>query len=378
MYRFSSDRFHGGGGSRVRTAGPVPVSRELNMRLLPFCAFLASVVPSAPLAGAAPAGLAAPKFVHEVIEVPRTRAGDEAERPPIAVGVWAPPVAAEGPSPVERLPLFLFSHGYGGSGGSYTYLTEHLAAAGWIVVAPDHDDPVSVVRLREEDETDRAFELLRSVRDLIREEFDFERYRYRLDETEAVLDAVLAHERYGPRIDPDRIVAGGHSFGGYTTLGLAGAVEGRLDDRLGAVVLLSPGLWMFDADDFARVAVPTLYLLGENELADERRPGTKLDLSRTAYAAFPEPKFLYALEGGRHLSFSDRSRTAFGRRKRQAEAELDAIERLVLAFLEETVGGRGQADAARTARETGRFLELVPKPAPEKEEVGGELESDSD
>ncbi|MFG0319041.1 MAG: alpha/beta hydrolase family protein [Planctomycetota bacterium JB042] len=340
------------------------------MRLRLVRALLASVAPLwVPVAGA---GETAPTFVHEVIEVPRSRSGDEVERPPIAVGVWAPPFVAEEESPVERLPLFFFSHGYGGSGGSYTYLTERLAAAGWIVVAPDHDDPVSVVRLREEDETDRTLELLRSVRDLIREEFDFDRHRGRLDETEAVLDAILADERYGPRIDPDRIAAGGHSFGGYTTLGLAGAIEGRRDDRIGAVALLSPGLWMFDADDFARVEVPTLYLLGENELADERRPGTKLDLSRTAYAAFPEPKLLYALEDGRHLSFNDRSRTAFGRRKRRAEAELDAIGRLVLAFLEEHVGGRGQPDAARTARETGRFLELAPKPAPEGVVEGAE------
>lgn len=363
MYPFSGAPFHGPGGSRVCS---MSVPSEMAMRpslhhSFPLC--LSLILALAPISAAAQAEA----FTFEVIDLPR--GGEDDPRPPIPVAVWtpSPPEAdeeGESDGAGERLPLFLFSHGYGGSGGSYTYLTERIAAAGWIVVAPDHSDAVSVMRLREDDEIGNVLQLIRTVKALVTEEFDFEEHRYRIDEATAVLDGILAHERFGARIDPTRIAVGGHSFGGYTTLGMAGAIPGRADPRVDGVVLLSPGLFMYEADDFARVEVPTLYMLGENELADERGPWTKLDLSRVAYDSFPKPKHLLVLEDGRHLSFNDRSRTALSRRKRQADADLDAIARVVLAFLEESARGQrdtGADDTAAVARETGRFLDFAPR-----------------
>jgi len=44
--------------------------------------------------------------------------------------------------------LLVFSHGYGGSGLGAVFFTEPLAARGWIVVAPDHHDRHTAVRIR--------------------------------------------------------------------------------------------------------------------------------------------------------------------------------------------------------------------------------------
>ena len=292
----------------------------------------------------------------EVIDVAGVaREGEGAAPIPVALFLPASLDPEDGP-----YPLFLFSHGFGGSGGSYRYLTDRLADAGWIVAAPDHADTVSVHRLREGEKTVGGLRLAIEAKRLIDGEFDFDAHAYRLDETDSVLSALVEHERLGPLIDRDRIAMGGHSFGGYTTLGVAGAVEGRQNSaRAKAVVLLSPGLWMFTDDDFARVDVPVLYMLGERELHIGRGDGTKHDLARRAIDALDASETLslaLSLDGGQHLSFSDRAKKMIGKRRREkADADLSAIAEVVAAFLEEHVGGNEAGSAAKSAERSGRF-----------------------
>ncbi len=51
------------------------------------------------------------------------------------VVVNAPPLNINRP-----WPFLLYSHGFGGGGIAAVFLTEQLAARGWIVAAPDHQD----------------------------------------------------------------------------------------------------------------------------------------------------------------------------------------------------------------------------------------------
>ncbi|GAB4416523.1 MAG: hypothetical protein Kow00106_12180 [Anaerolineae bacterium] len=153
----------------------------------------------------------------------------------------APPDAAAGP-----YPLVIFSHGFGGFRYQSTYLTEHLASYGFVVMSADHPgssildllgEDVSLDELRqiltdsdsegqllerltERGHTDRGLELmsvslaLRPL-DVLRE--------IAFAEALTAPDGALAGT-----IDVQRIAVSGHSFGGYTAVAAGGA---QLDIR---------------------------------------------------------------------------------------------------------------------------------------------------
>ena len=139
---------------------------------------------------------------------------------PLSVTAWYP--AAAGGTPVlvgdsrlfrgtasmmdapvadGRYPLVLISHGSGGSIGTLGWIASHLAAAGFIVVGPDHpgtttgnSTPADTIRLWQ-----------------------------RPADLSAVLTALLADPMWRAHIDGSRIGAMGFSLGGYTVLAIAGA-----------------------------------------------------------------------------------------------------------------------------------------------------------
>ncbi len=148
----------------------------------------------------------------------------------------APPDVAGGP-----YPLVIFSHGFGGFRYQSTYLTEHLASYGFVVMSADHPgssildllgedvslDEVRQIltdsesegqllgRLMERGQAERGLELvsvslaLRPL-DVLREI--------------AFAEALTAADRaLAGAIDLQRIAVSGHSFGGYTALAAGGA-----------------------------------------------------------------------------------------------------------------------------------------------------------
>ncbi|MBM4366251.1 MAG: hypothetical protein FJ102_08540 [Deltaproteobacteria bacterium] len=134
---------------------------------------------------------------------------------PLTIEAWYPATVEGDPDPYEpfvftglahrdalviegQWPLVAFSHGYSGFRMQSFFLTEWLASHGFVVVAPDHtyntffdldDDLTSLVML------ERPGDIAGSV-DAALEHFDVE----------------------------DRYVMMGHSFGGWTTLAVAGGV----------------------------------------------------------------------------------------------------------------------------------------------------------
>ncbi|RKH70691.1 alpha/beta fold hydrolase [Corallococcus interemptor] len=118
--------------------------------------------------------------------------------------IFAPFLAAKD-APVSdargRWPVVLLSHGSGGTAINMSWLGAHLAAHGFLVVSVNHpgntygnDSPEGYAR-------------------------GYERPR----DFTAVLDHLLKDAKWGPRMDPERIGAAGHSMGGYTALALVGA-----------------------------------------------------------------------------------------------------------------------------------------------------------
>ena len=124
---------------------------------------------------------------------------------PVFIGGFA---ARDAKLPIapERFPLIIISHGTGGAGMQMMWLGRALAEQGYIVAAVDHHGNTAA-----EDSFDpRGFRM------------PWERPR----DISAVLDLLLAHPDWAPRIDASNIGAVGFSLGGYTVTALAGA---RLD-----------------------------------------------------------------------------------------------------------------------------------------------------
>ncbi len=112
------------------------------------------------------------------------------------------------PPGAGRYGLVLISHGTGGHRLGHRGTAIRLAQAGYIVAAPEHPGD--------------------SWRDS-RFSGTAANWRRRPRQLSAVLDRLLGDAAFGPRIDPKRIGAIGHSAGGYTVLALIG---GRADPSL--------------------------------------------------------------------------------------------------------------------------------------------------
>ena len=199
----------------------------------------------------------------------------------------AAPEASPDPSP---WPLILFSHGNSGLRHQSTFLMTHLASWGFVVAAPDH---VGNTFLDSAERTDP---------NEIRTAHHFAR-KTRPFDVLAVLDHLLGQDDDRlPTIDPARLGALGHSFGGWTTLKLA-----QHEKRLRALCCLAPvaepfvGRRAFDANELPLPsALRTLVLAAaEDVLVD-------LDTSiRPLFDRLGPGARLEILEGLDHFHFCD-------------------------------------------------------------------------
>jgi predicted dienelactone hydrolase len=230
-------------------------------------------------------------------------------------GVWYPTTAAESPysypgrfessvaldAPVAacgvRYPVVLFSHGFGGCSIQSVYLTEALARAGYIVVAPDHKDAMCKV-----DQPVRINLLKESDRPMKQHDYSDASYKDRDRDLEAALDEILRDPDFSPRVDADRIAGVGHSLGGYTILGMAGAWPRWKDARIKAAVLLSPFLIPFLTNGGLRqVHIPVMFQGGTRDSSitpDLNKPGGAYDISNS-------PKYFVEFKGAGHLDWSN-------------------------------------------------------------------------
>ena len=217
----------------------------------------------------------------------------------LRVALWYPADAAPGettlgpftmaasqdvPLGSGRHGLVLMSHGTGGGRLNHRGTAIRLAEAGYIVAAPEHAGD--------------------SWRDG-RYSGTSANWRRRPQQLGAVLDRLLGDDELGPRIDPARIGAVGHSAGGYSVLALIGGradmaliaqhcTERRAEDpefcgygrpgvpdgapmpdlsdrRIAAVVAVAPVGALFGAGAFAGAGVPAqIHRLGGDRVL--RRP----------------------------------------------------------------------------------------------------------
>ncbi len=114
--------------------------------------------------------------------------------------------------PAGDIPVVVYSHGLGDSPAAYGLQGEHLASYGFVVAIPQH--PGSDASQRQAFEAGLS-DSIYLISDFVDRPADVS---YVLDHLE-----VLNATDFDGRLALDRVGMGGHSFGGYTALALAGA-----------------------------------------------------------------------------------------------------------------------------------------------------------
>jgi predicted dienelactone hydrolase len=259
---------------------------------------------------------------------------DETRQRAVPVRLYWP----EGDGPV---PLVVVSHGIGGSRQGYSYLGEYFAANGMASLHLQHvgsdrslwaGNPVSLVGRLQGAAQER--EALERVKDL-----------------SFALDRLLAHERFGARVDRARIAAAGHSYGANTVMLAAGASVQRAgrrlelrDPRVRAAVLLSAPPFYGEEDLKAilqSITLPTLHVTATEDII--RIPGYYSPASDriAVFEAVGSPvKALAVFEGGSHSIFTNRAGTGGVELNPKVKA---ATKELALAFLRRVFEGKDDA-----------------------------------
>lgn len=162
-------------------------------------------------------------------------------------------------SPSERYPLIILAHGASAHGIYDVGRAHNLARHGYIVAVIIYGDD----RTAEPEPQNHHVSFLRPMI------------------TKAVLDALLTSGTYGPHIDAENIGIAGHSFGGFTSLAVAGGpylgdTSTVSDERIRAASIAAP--WVggnYDGKDFyafgpdntelARVDIPVISFFGTKD-----------------------------------------------------------------------------------------------------------------
>jgi predicted dienelactone hydrolase len=213
------------------------------------------------------------------------------------VAMWKP----GGPAAPEGYPLIVFSHGFTGCNTQSKFLMGALARAGYLVLAPNHQDAGCGTARRAGRRRPKPQEPFREAG-----RWSEQTYRDRRDDIEAVLDAVFSKNGFaGVRVDGSRIGLAGHSLGGYTVLGLAGGWASWKDPRIKAVLALSPHCSPFAAKgQLGQMKIPVMYQGGTRDLGET----PLLRQAGGAYEQSAKPKFYVELRGAGHFAWSDVNR----------------------------------------------------------------------
>jgi predicted dienelactone hydrolase len=203
------------------------------------------------------------------------------------------------------VPLILFSHGFGGCAQQSRTLTQALADHGYAVLAPNHKDHAC------ERHTTGMLGGMWSMMTGHGPDVSFgddEKWNAttevsRRDDMQALLAYALSHAPYREGVDPAHIALMGHSLGGYTVLGLAGAWDSWRDPRFKAVLALAPFATPYlDQHRLGEISIPVMFQGGSDD---------RLVRLQTVKASFTEaraPKYLVVLKGAGHFSFTELNR----------------------------------------------------------------------
>ena len=132
-------------------------------------------------------------------------------------------------------------------------------------------------------------------------------YRDRADDIRRLVGAIGTDNRFRLRTDLSRVALAGHSLGGYTVLGLAGAWPNWKLTGVKAVLALSPYSQPFLLHGtLAALSAPVMYQGGTRDF------GITPTLQKTsgAYEQSSEPKYFVEFDKAGHFAWADVGITA--------------------------------------------------------------------
>jgi predicted dienelactone hydrolase len=233
------------------------------------------------------------------------------------------------PSATGRYPVVVFSHGLGGCPTQSRFLTKGLAARGYLVVAPFHNDAGCG---RRKVAPRPPFPFSQPAR------WSDETYADRIADVRAVV-AALPSSPLGSIADASHLAVAGHSLGGYTALSLGGAWTLTRMPGVRAVLALAPYAAPFlvhgTMSDFA---LPVMFQSGalDDGITDEiRKRGGAFDEARG-------PKYFVEFSGARHSSWGNKPHAAHR-----------AMLAYAAAFLDRYVRGESGEDGVLRSKLTG-------------------------
>ena len=258
---------------------------------------------------------------------------DDARERPVPVRLYQP-IASSSAAPA---PLIIFSHGIGGSRLGYSYLGSYWASHGLASLHVQHigsdrsiwfGNPFNLVsRLQEAAQEQEA---LARVFDL----------RFALTQ--------ILRDPLGQAINPNQIIAAGHSYGANTTLLASGARVNRdnipielSDSRIKAAIVISaPRFYGQKSVDsiLQPVRLPTLHITATED--NIQIPGYFSgypDRLAIFEAIGSERKALAVFEGGSHSMFTDRTRSGGAVLNHQVK---EATQELSLDFIAQVLNNQ--------------------------------------
>ena len=204
------------------------------------------------------------------------------------VAITDAPIAAGG-----ALPLIVYAHGSGGQNFIASFLTEAIAANGFVVIAANHTGDTAIDRALSTTVTPDRNDLNRPA-DVTRE----------IDEMLA--RSAMTGDVFSGRIDAGRIGLVGHSYGGYTVIADVAGHTTSLgsvtpDPRIRAVVGQAPYTVRLTPAELAKDTVPTMLISGSKDTTTPTATNAAL-----AFASITGPPVvLVEIAGAAHQTFTD-------------------------------------------------------------------------
>lgn len=272
------------------------------------------------------------------------------------------PTTGDGPWPVV-----VFSHGLGGSREGYGFLGKRWAEHGYVSIHPDHPGS-DTAAFRGRPMAELAQFMRQATTDLRVLEG-----RPRL--VAALITALPALERAVPaiagKIDVKRVGVAGHSYGGWTTMSVAGQ-KLRLpgepkdwsDPRPLAFAALSPSgpSSLSKPEDWAGVTRPLLVMTG----SDDRQPAALMPPGQERSGAWRRQvfdlvpaggnKLLAWFDGARHCTFSGGAGARLTGEPEPDPAQVEAVAVVTLAWWDARLRGDAAAQAWLDAADSAAAL----------------------
>lgn len=237
------------------------------------------------------------------VEVLRDQWHDAARNRDVPVKIYYP---AKGEAP---FPVIIFSHGLGGSSENYEYLGRYWAGCGYISVHLQHHGSDDLVWKNLAPGVTPAQAMRNSVADIsnaLNRALDVTFAIDQLEKLNTTGDSPLKG-----RLDLKHLGMAGHSFGGWTTMAVAGQLMGPqqkslVDPRISAAIEMSapvPPLPAERVHAFEKISVPVLHMTGtldDSPLGDTKAGQRRLLYDATTHA----PAYLVIFNGADHMTFA--------------------------------------------------------------------------